>query len=284
MCRFVAYLGKPIIADELLTKPKNSLIHQSYQALEAVEPLNGDGFGLGWYARKIRKEPAIFKSITPAWNNLNLRYNSGVIKSNCIIAHVRAATSGVVSEQNTHPFHYGRYLMMHNGGINHFETIKRDLVNRLSDKYYNWILGQTDSEHFFALFMQNVGDLETSKPSLHELADVLKKTISEIEELKINHNLNELSLYNMVITNGIRMLATRYSTHPEIEERTLYFTSGSRYVCENNVCRMIKDGERPGSVLVASEKLDDFDEWTVIPSNHCLMVEKDMSYEVKSMD
>ena len=32
MCRFVAYLGKPIIVDELLLKPTNSLVHQSYRA------------------------------------------------------------------------------------------------------------------------------------------------------------------------------------------------------------------------------------------------------------
>ncbi len=29
MCRFVAYLGEPILADELLLKPNNSLINQS---------------------------------------------------------------------------------------------------------------------------------------------------------------------------------------------------------------------------------------------------------------
>ena len=49
MCRFIAYLGKPITADELLLKPVNSLVHQSYSAGEMSEILNGDGFGLGWY-------------------------------------------------------------------------------------------------------------------------------------------------------------------------------------------------------------------------------------------
>jgi len=31
MCRFIAYLGKPIIIVELLLKPVNSLVHQSFQ-------------------------------------------------------------------------------------------------------------------------------------------------------------------------------------------------------------------------------------------------------------
>ena len=284
MCRFVAYLGRSITADELLIKPKNSLIHQSFQARESVEPLNGDGFGLGWYARRIRKEPAIFKSITPAWNNLNLQYNAGVIKSNCILAHVRAATSGAVSEQNTHPFHHYRYLMMHNGAIENFEVIKRDLTTRLSDKYYNWILRQTDSEHIFALFMQNVHDLNKKKPSLLELADSLKKTFDDIEELKNKRGLTDPSLYNMVITSGTKMLASRYSTDPEKENRTLYFTSGKKYVCEDGMCRMVQDEGNIKSILVVSERLDDVGEWTTIPANHCLTVEKDLSYELRSMD
>ena len=44
MCRFIAYLGKPIIVDELLVKPSNSLIHQNYSAEEMSQTLNGDYF------------------------------------------------------------------------------------------------------------------------------------------------------------------------------------------------------------------------------------------------
>jgi predicted glutamine amidotransferase len=36
----------------LLYSPKNSLILQSYKSKERKEPLNGDGFGVGWYLRK----------------------------------------------------------------------------------------------------------------------------------------------------------------------------------------------------------------------------------------
>ena len=46
MCRFIAYIGKPIFADELLLKPKNSLMKQSYHALEAEMTVNGDGLAL----------------------------------------------------------------------------------------------------------------------------------------------------------------------------------------------------------------------------------------------
>ena len=48
MCRFLAYRGTPIKLDKLLYRPKNSLINQSFRAREREEPLNGDGFGVGW--------------------------------------------------------------------------------------------------------------------------------------------------------------------------------------------------------------------------------------------
>ncbi len=286
MCRFIAYLGKPIVADELIIKPENSLINQSYHAKEMDEPLNGDGFGLGWYVKSIREEPALFNSITPAWNNINLKYNAGVIQSNCILAHIRAATEGIVSELNAHPFHYKQYLMMHNGGILNFRKIRRDLIYQLSDTYFNWIKGQTDSEHIFALYMQKVAEVgEGSHLPLPALAECFKRTFQDIDALKKKHHLSDPSVYNIVVTDGNRMIITRYSTDPEWESRTLYFAHGKEYVCEGNECRMIRNGNHTGSLLVVSEKLNEnTDEWTLVPDNHCLMVEKDLSYELMSLD
>ncbi|MGH7456197.1 MAG: class II glutamine amidotransferase, partial [bacterium] len=145
MCRFLAYKGAPITLDNLLFQPKNSLIHQSYKAQERPEPLNGDGFGVGWYVPELDPEPAVFVSTTPAWNNRNLRYNASKVRSGCIFAHVRAASVGSVSEANCHPFHYQKFLFMHNGNIGGFKVIKRHLRNRLSDELYDWIHGQPDS-------------------------------------------------------------------------------------------------------------------------------------------
>ena len=71
MCRLIAYKGTPIVMDDLLYKPKNSLINQSIHASEIEEPLNGDGFGVGWYAQEINYEPITYVSVNPAWNNRN---------------------------------------------------------------------------------------------------------------------------------------------------------------------------------------------------------------------
>ena len=60
MCRFVLYLGSPILARSLLTDPTHSIIHQSFHSHERKEPLNGDGFGMAWYMPELTPEPAVF--------------------------------------------------------------------------------------------------------------------------------------------------------------------------------------------------------------------------------
>jgi glutamine amidotransferase len=75
MCRFLVYIGRePVLLADLLTRPSHSIIQQSWDSRERMTagPLNGDGFGVGWYAA-FDPTPCIFTSINPAWNNLNLR-------------------------------------------------------------------------------------------------------------------------------------------------------------------------------------------------------------------
>jgi predicted glutamine amidotransferase len=152
----MAYLGSPIIIDKLLYQPKNSLVNQSVNAKEIEEPLNGDGFGIGWYAKEVNDEPVTFVSVNPAWSNRNLRNLAPKIRTDCFVAHVRAASVGEVSESNCHPFQYKDLLMMHNGGVENFSAIKRKIREPLSDEIYNWIKGQTDSEHIFAYLINHL--------------------------------------------------------------------------------------------------------------------------------
>lgn len=79
-----------------------------------MEPLNGDGFGVGWYAQELDPIPCVLTSMRPAWANRNLKRISEKIRSTCVFAHVRAATDGsAVTELNCHPFQNDEFLWMH---------------------------------------------------------------------------------------------------------------------------------------------------------------------------
>jgi predicted glutamine amidotransferase len=90
MCRWLAYSGTPIYLDDIIIKPEHSLIDQSLHSRAGATTTNGDGFGLGWYARG--DEPGVYKSVQPAWNDSNLHALAEQIKSPLFMAHIRATT------------------------------------------------------------------------------------------------------------------------------------------------------------------------------------------------
>jgi glutamine amidotransferase len=284
MCRLLAYLGQPILLDKFLYEPQNSMITQSYDAKELEEPLNGDGFGIGWYAKNISIDPAVFVSIYPAWNNRNLRYLAGKIQTDCLIAHVRAASVGEVMESNCHPFHYGRSIMAHNGGVEDFHKIKRPLRELLNDQFYLWIKGQTDSEHLFALLLQNLHNLDKPNYTADDVADAFEGMIAIVKDLMHKNGVSEPAYLNMVYLDGERMVGLRYVTHPEEKPLTLYYSEGSRYVCEEGVCRMEPAVEGEKSVMIVSEKMTDIaEDWRMIPDNHMILVYKDLSVKLRKV-
>lgn len=281
MCRFIAYMGNPLILDEVLFKPDNSLVKQSVHARETCEPLNGDGFGLGWYAQEIDSTPALFKSIQPAWNDSNLQYLAQKIRSNCFFAHIRRASSGGISQFNCHPFSHQHLLFMHNGNIGGFEKIKRHMRHELSDEIYNWIKGQTDSEHFFALFLEYM-----QQKKLHFNADnaakTLMKTIKTIEKLKRKYCDSGVISINTVITDGKNMAACRYSSDPDIKPATLYYALGSHYEYHDGQCHITpSENGQNGVILIVSEALTSYQaEWKEVPAGHVLQVYDDLSVKL----
>lgn len=280
MCRLMAYKGTPIIMDKLLYQPKNSLVNQSINAKEIEEPLNGDGFGIGWYVPEVNYEPVTFVSVNPAWSNRNLRNLAPKMQTECMIAHVRAASVGEVSESNCHPFQYKNLLMAHNGGVENFGRIKRDLRKPLSDEMYNWIKGQTDSEHLFAYLLSELfKNHKTVNPEA--VVDSFERTFRTLKELMKKHDIQEPAYLNMVFTNGLFIVATRYCTDPKEEPLTLYHSEGSRYVVDDGVTRLEAPEDDDQAVLVVSEKLTDDANWTMIPANHFVIVEQSLNVRVR---
>lgn len=274
MCRLVSYLGPPVLLDDVIVKPMNSLVRQSLHARESEIPTNGDGFGLGWYTPSISRLPAVFKSISPAWNDRNLLHLTAKIESPAFFAHVRAASAGGVAHDNCHPFLYQEWLMMHNGGVEGFKSIKRHLRRLLDDDLYAWIEGGTDSEHVFALFLQRQKGRDLSQLSV--VADVLEETIREVLVLvKQFAKTDEPSYFNMCVTDGERLLAARYCSDKTCEPASLHYALGQQFVIREGYGHMLEADGAPQCILVSSERLTQSKErWQTVPPNHMLLVDR----------
>lgn len=274
MCRFTFYSGRPITLGALVTEPAHSLIHQSFESREREEPLNGDGFGIAWYAPSISSEPARFRSITPAWSNQNLMDLARVVKSSCILAHVRAATQHIaVTETNCHPFKHGRWAFMHNGDIGGFPRVRRPMLAQLSDASFGIIGGTTDSEHFFALVLDELRR-EDDPHDVVAMAMAMARAIQKTRDLVEKHAPGEYIYLNAAFSDGESSIAVRFTTDAPEHASSLYLNQGHRYVCEDGVCWMVEpeEGEQ-GTVIVSSEPLSSEPSWRAIKPNSMVLIQ-----------
>jgi len=259
MCRWMAYKGQSVYLDEWILNSEHSLIDQSKSADMTKYEVNGDGFGVGWYGDK--KEPGLFRSIRPAWNNANLKSLASHVSSPLFLAHVRAATGTPIQETNSHPFKYKNWLMVHNGLIHEFGSLKKEILSLINSDYFLYICGSTDSELIFYLLLTN--GLEK------DIKFATEKTIQQIESIAEKYNIKPALRMTLGISDGESVWAIRYSSHAN--SSTLFYSMDE------------ENGQ--ANVLVVSEPLDSCDRcWTPVDENTIMHFDKDIKTCSLQMD
>ncbi|WP_258142506.1 class II glutamine amidotransferase [Arthrobacter sp. MYb227] len=135
MCRlFGMHTGQtPAKASFWLLQAPNSLSGQSRD-----EP---DGTGIGTFDRdgtaRVSKQPIA------AWQDQEFSYQAKHLESTTFLAHVRYASTGGHSVENTHPFVQDGRLFAHNGVIGDLPQLEERLRTL---GVFDLLLGQTDSE------------------------------------------------------------------------------------------------------------------------------------------
>jgi glutamine amidotransferase len=269
MCRWLGYLGSPIEPRELLYDPERSLIEQSRRHAPDMAVPNGDGFGLGWYGR--REVPAVFHSATPAWGDRNLHTLASEISSPLFLAHVRAATGTPVQETNCHPFAWGRWLFVHNGYIDGYEALRRDLLLAVRPDLFPNIKGTTDSELMFHLAL-TFGLEDDPIGGLERMAGF-------VESLGAAAGIAEPLQMTVGVTDGEGLWSARYASGPVVN--TLYHSADV-----DSLRRLYPENERfahfgADSRVVVSEPLAPLPGlWHEIPAGTALVVGKGLDEQV----
>jgi predicted glutamine amidotransferase len=256
MCRWLAYSGSPVLIEDLLYKPRHSLIDQSLHSQLGAETTNGDGFGIGWYG--LGDTPGIFRSVEPAWNDRNLRELARHIETPLLFAHIRAAIGSAVQQGNCHPFRYGRWLFMHNGFIGDFQKVKRELVLAIDPSLYPSIEGSADTEVFF--FLALTLGLEDDPPS------AVAEAVGLIEEVGRKHGVENPIQMTVATTDGNRVWAFRYSS--QHESRSLFYSTNVPALRELHPEVEILGQLSDESRLIVSEPLRDLPgAWNEVPES-----------------
>lgn len=256
VCRWLAYSGSPIRIEELLYRPAHSLIDQSLHSQLGAETTNGDGFGLGWYDDAGRA--GLFRSVEPAWSDVNLRELAAHVTSRTVFAHIRASSGSPVQQTNCHPFRYENRLWMHNGLIREFDRVKRELVLDVDPSLYPRIEGSTDSEVLFFLAL-TYGLMDDPVPAV-------ERAVGFVEAVGHAHGIEHPIQMTVATTAGETVHAFRYSS--ERSSRTLYFSTAvdalRRLYPSNPLFQRLDDETR----LVVSEPLGPLaDAWNEMPES-----------------
>lgn len=252
---------------ELLIKPKDNLIHQSLHSRALRIPTNGDGYGLGWYDKQ--PYPGLFRSIRPAWNDINLHDLASHIESPLFMSHVRAASIAPIQETNCHPFRYNRWLFMHNGQIAQFEFLRQALLAEISPEYFNDLIGSTDSEVMFYLAL--TFGLEDDVTSA--IAEMVRFVKTEGAKAGVTGDL----WMTLAISDGESLWGFRYGS--DGKGPSLYISPSIEELTRLNPHVEGKFGDF--AACLVSEPIGNYQEtWRVVPENSVVTVQ-DKSIKVK---
>jgi len=262
MCRWVAYYGNPIHPEALLYDTPHSLVEQSRSDRLAGGQPNADGVGLGWYGE--RESPGLYRSVQPAWGDRNLQEIAAQVRSPLFLAHIRAATGTPVEQTNCHPFRHGRWLFMHNGFIEGYLGLRRELLLAVDPSLFSGIAGTTDSELMFFLAL-TFGLQEEPLGALERMAGF-------VEETGRRHGIDEPLQMTVAVSDGERLYAARYASGPVVN--SLFVTADASAV------RALSPGEArfqqfsDEARAVVSEPLGDLPGlWHELPAGTAIVVQ-----------
>jgi predicted glutamine amidotransferase len=268
MCRWMAWLGQPVLIDELLFKSQHGIVDQSLHARMGAEPTNGDGFGLGGYGAG--EGPGVYRSVAPAWADANLRELAAHIESPLFIAHIRAAIGSPVQQTNCHPFRNGRWLFVPNGYVADLPALRRDLMLAIDPARFPAVEGSTDTEIVFQLALTH--GLEDDPPA------ALERTVGLIEDTARRQGREPLVQATFGVSDGESLWAVRYATAGVA--RSLFASSDvatvRRLYPNNPRLARLGDDDR----LIVSEPFSDLPGlWEEIPQSSSVRVARGGVFE-----
>ena len=304
MCRMLSYLGDPILIEELLYATDNSFIKQTIHPRYMEHLLNLAGFGLIAWDKGGRNPllPHIYKTTALPFYDENLWNMSNKINPYCFLAHIRGVSyneNQVVNAQNVHPFMFPNtgVALAHNGNLDHFQQMKYDLLEFIHPDFQKCIVGTTDSEWIYAVFITQLKNLNPDdKYKTANIIQALTNTLKILQRVRHKHQIESASPVNLFITNGEFIAATRFvfdygwqpfdappSTH--FAYHSLWYTYGENYGFHEDAYQM-KPGGKKSSVIIASEPLtQDNTSWIEVPEYTLLVVRRERGeIEIVSQD
>ncbi len=228
---------------------------------------HGDGWGIGWYPAPAssradagtatgapvgwaprqraftlsereghRPSPTtVVKEPTSAKDNKKYQETASDVASRIVVAHVRKASVGANTVENSQPFFDRQFIFVHNGEID-YEHAKRSL----SAEWQAKIKGQSDSELYAYLIFQSI------------LAG--RNVDDAVREVKSHITKKKHTSLNFLMSDGEQIFAYSYASEEALRKRREEAMKGALGM-EHYYTLYYARIQQPDRVLVCSEKL-----------------------------
>jgi glutamine amidotransferase len=244
----------------LLDAP-DSLREQSHR-----EP---DGTGLGTYDDA--GTPVVSKQPLAAFADREFAHEARTVRSRTFVAHIRFASTGGITAQNTHPFLQQGRLFAHNGVIEDLPALDQRLGAARS-----LVAGETDSERYFALITSEI-------ERTGSVAEAITNAVTWIAA--------KLPVYslNFVMVTESELWALRYPDDHELYllERRAGGPTGAADLDHRGAPGTVRIrsallASRP-AVVVATERMDQDPGWRPLRGGELLHVDADLGVSITTI-
>lgn len=277
MCRLYAMSSnEPTRVECSLVHAQNALMHQSQE--DEAGLANGHGWGVADFRNGL---PLIEKQVWAAFHGEHFKKTAARVYAHTVVAHVRRASVGGTSIENTHPFTHGKWIFAHNGTVPNFLMVRDRMLPEIDPMFLNDIKGTTDSEHVFYYLLSL--HLRHPQTDLRELVAIglnrLRGWCAEVDpDAKSGLNDAKLGL-NIVLTDGKVLVGSRVG-------RSLWHLQREQiYTCD--ICGRTHVHHKATTdyraVEIASEPISD-DPWEAFPDDVVYSVDEDYYLLIESLE
>jgi glutamine amidotransferase len=242
-------------------------VHVDYWLLDAPDSMlveshrNPDGTGIGWFGAD--DTPHVAKQPRSAFTDSDFTRVATSADARTLITHIRAATAGHDAIENTHPFVCDGRIMAHNGGFGDLPAVEAQLGDYLSQ-----VQGQTDSERYAALIAKSTAD---------NGGDVGAGIATAAGWLADNVPLYSL---NCLVAAAGHLWALRYPDQRalHIARRRVDPATGGVAASSDLARHSVKASRATEVVIVASERIDEGEDWRMLAAGELIHVTPDLSF------
>jgi len=264
-------------------------VHATFWLLDAPDSLevqsrrNVDGSGIGFFGPT--GAPVLDKQPEAAFRDEDFIREAKHAESAVFVAHVRWATAGGRTLQNTHPFTMQGRIMAHNGGFGGAERVEEQLGG-----YRELVLGDTDSERYFALITQQIdvhgGDVGAGIAAAarwigaHLPVSSLNTVVAAPGELWALRYPGQHALHIIERPAGMSAPATTAAGAADDGAAAAGATSGPGLHIRSSTSSVHAPAlQALPSVVIASEELDGEHGWRMLTSGELVHVRPDLRVE-----